>query len=48
MASQLTGTNTADADFAEHIATYHLFTNGFKYGTVVVIAILILLAFFTL
>lgn len=48
MASQLAGTDITEADFAEHIATYRLFTNGFKYGTVLVVGILILLAFFAL
>ncbi|WP_297297004.1 aa3-type cytochrome c oxidase subunit IV [uncultured Methylovirgula sp.] len=48
MASHLAGAETAEVDFAEHVQTYRLFTNGMKYGAVAVIAILILLAITTL
>ena len=48
MASQLASAETPDADFAEHVATYRLFTNGMKYGAVLVVIILIVLAFVTL
>jgi hypothetical protein len=39
---------TTDADFAEHMRTYHLFLNLFKFGLVGVICILIILAVVTL
>jgi hypothetical protein len=37
-----------EADFAEHVHTYRLFTNGMKYGAVAVVIILIILAVTTL
>jgi hypothetical protein len=37
-----------DADFAEHLRTYHLFLNLFKFGLLGVICVLILLAVVTL
>jgi hypothetical protein len=48
MASQLAGAGIPDADFAEHVATYRLFTNGVKYGGAAVVIFLIILAFLTL
>jgi hypothetical protein len=37
-----------DADFAEHVRTYHLFLKLFKFAALGVIIILIVLAFVTL
>jgi hypothetical protein len=38
----------ADADFAEHVRTYHLFLNLCKFGLLTVVIILIILAVVTL
>jgi hypothetical protein len=38
----------ADADFAEHVRTYHLFLNLFKFALLGIISVLIILAFVTL
>jgi len=46
MASQLAASD--DVDFAEHLQTYRLFTNGMKYGAAAVALILIVLAIVTL
>jgi len=48
MASHFAGAETSEVDFAEHVQTYRLFTNGMKYGAMAVIAILIILAITTL
>jgi hypothetical protein len=48
MAGQLTAAASEDADFAEHLQTYRLFTGGVKYGVIAVAAILIALALLTL
>jgi hypothetical protein len=37
-----------DADFAEHVKTYHLFLKLLKYGLIGVICVLIILAIVTL
>ncbi len=37
-----------DADFAEHVRTYHLFLNLFKFGLLGIVCILIILAVLTL
>ncbi len=37
-----------DADFAEHVKTYHLFVNLFKFALLGIVCILIILAFVTL
>ena len=37
-----------DMDYPAHLASYHLFTTLFKWGTVLVVAIVLLLAFLTL
>jgi hypothetical protein len=48
MASHIAGAEASDVDFAEHVQTYRLFTNGMKYGAIAVIGILIILAITTL
>ncbi len=37
-----------DMDYAEHERTYQMFTTFVKYGTVGIIAVMVLLAIFTL
>lgn len=37
-----------DADFEEHVRTYHLFLNLFKFGLLGVVCVLIILAVVTL
>lgn len=37
-----------DADFAEHVRTYHLFLNLFKFGLLAIVCALIILAVLTL
>ncbi len=48
MSSPIAADPNSEAEFAHHVQTYRLFINGFKYGALGVIAILILLAFLTL
>jgi hypothetical protein len=48
MSSPVAADPNSEAEFAHHVQTYRLFINGFKYGTLGVIAILIILAVVTL
>lgn len=48
MAEHLASNAEADADFAEHVRTYHLFLNLLKFGLIGVVIALIILAVVTL
>jgi Bacterial aa3 type cytochrome c oxidase subunit IV len=48
MAEHLATDVATDADFAEHVRTYRLFCNLFKYALVGIICALIILAIVTL
>ena len=48
MSSPVAADPNSEVEFAHHVQTYRLFVNGFKYGALGVIAILILLAILTL